>query len=90
MKTTTASALVYPSRKLVPKQKGPYQVIKEHEHTVTIDVKGPHNTVLIDGVLLASEATAQVESPAKVDDKPSVGDTGNSSEKTVDKIVTYR
>lgn len=65
-------------------------------HTVTIDIKGVHNTISIDKVTLASkarrmsEAATQVGSPTEIDDQPSVDDKGNSREYLVDKLVDHQ
>lgn len=68
----------------------------EDKHTVTLDVKGLHNTVSIDRVALAleaqrmSEANTLAGSPIEIDNQPSIDDKGNLREYVVDKIVAYR
>lgn len=70
--------------------------MKVYRHTVTIDVKGFHNTVPIYRVALAPEAQrtsaapTQGRSPAKIDGQPLVSDKKNSSEYAVDEIVAHR
>lgn len=46
-----------PSRILAPKKEVPYRVMRVQAHTMTIDVSGVHNVVLIDRATLATTAT---------------------------------
>lgn len=69
-KTAAEKISEAPSRKLAPKKGGPYRVLKVQRHTVTIDLKGIHKIVSIDGVTLATTATEVPRTADETTDQP--------------------